>query len=153
MRGHLPGAEVVIQNALGRARFDLTEGRLNAEAWYQRLDGPARQEHRAMGRRLLTLLLIFISDESKAAETLEAARAIGREYEGMGRVSGLTLTETARAYLFFRKYLSQSVLDALGANAVSPQTLKAWRELQTRVAQFTDEVLIALIAASTEAGA
>src|SRR5262245_20961361 len=56
-RGGLPGAHVVVDAALGRARFELAEGRLDQEGWYQRLDTASRQAHRVLGRRLLSLLL------------------------------------------------------------------------------------------------
>lgn len=148
-RGNLPGADVVIQNVLGRARFEVSEGRLSEENWYRRLDGSARQEHRALGRRLLTALLGFVSSGRDSVAALGAAHAIGREYQRLGRASGLSLAETVQAYQFFRENLRQSLSDALGANAGNREAIRAWRVLQGQTAQFADAVLLALITAWT----
>jgi hypothetical protein len=146
-RGGLPGAGVVVDAALGRARFELAEGRLNQEGWYQRLDPASRQAHRQLGRRLLSLLLGYLVADSAAPAPSEEARLVGREYERIGRECGLSLGDTVRAYLFFREYLHQSVFDALGASALTPESLKTWRGLLGRVNQFTNEVLVAIVEA------
>ncbi len=50
-QGHSSGIQLVVQNMVGRARLELTEGALNSEAWYQRLDADARQQLRQIGHR------------------------------------------------------------------------------------------------------
>jgi hypothetical protein len=147
-QGNLPGANVVVQSALGRARFDLSEGRLNDETWYSRLDLTTRQQHRQLGRRLLALLMTYLANPTHASEALDGARAVGREYEELGRASGVTLAEKVRAFLFFRGYLHQSVFEALNASTANPETLKAWQALQGHIEHFTNESLLALVDAA-----
>jgi excisionase family DNA binding protein len=151
-QSNLPRANIVVQSALGRARLDLVEGRLNTEPWYSRLDLDARQRHRQLGRRLLALLITYLADPGQGAEAVEGARAVGREYEQLGRESGVTAAERVRAFLFFRGYLHQSVFEAWNASAAGSDTLHAWQALQSRIEYFTDEALLALVDAA-EAGA
>ena len=100
-------AQLVIQNAIGRARLEVTEGRLNAQAWYQRFDEPARAAHRDIGRRLLRQLVAYLAQDPDAA--LAEGRLIGREYASMGRAYRLTLADTLRAFLFFRDLIAESI--------------------------------------------
>ena len=44
---------LVVQNALKFTRFQISEGRLNAEGWYTKLDEKAREQYRLSGRALL----------------------------------------------------------------------------------------------------
>jgi excisionase family DNA binding protein len=148
----LPGANVVVQSALGRTRFDVLEGRLDGEGWYQRLGGEMRQAHRHIGRRLLILLMSYLANPGQAPEVLEAAREVGREYEQLGRSGGVALAETVRAFLFFRRYLHQSVFDTLNASSITPESLKSWQALQNHIEDFTNEVLVALVEASPAGG-
>lgn len=142
-KGRLAGAQFVIQSVLGRTRFRLTEGALADEGWYGRLDEEAKEEHRAIGRELLVLFETFLSYEEPRDEVLVEARRIGRRYERMGRRAGLSLVETTRAYLLFRRLLSQTVYDMMAATqGVMDTTL-----IHHRVAVLSDEILLAIIEA------
>ena len=139
------GAQVIMQNALGRARLQLTEGRLEAESWYQRLDAATRREQQATGRRLLQLVTRYLSDDTPDDALLAELQQLGRQYERMGRENGLTLVETVRAYLFFREFLFETLYEM--AQATGGQGPTDWGHMHTAMSAFTNELLLALIQA------
>jgi excisionase family DNA binding protein len=139
------GAQLLMQNALGQARFKLTEGNLNDQEWYQQLDEKMRTVHQQNGRRLLQLIMRYTSANGRDKEALEEAREIGRNYEEMGRSNGLSLAETVRAYLFFREFLFQTIYDMTEASGSGGPT--DWGQIRRLAGNFTDEVLLALVEA------
>ena len=76
-------AQMVVQNALKLTRFQITEGRLEAEAWYQKLDEEARNQYRLSGRNMMQGLTAYLSTDGEAAEA--EARSLGYEYATRGR--------------------------------------------------------------------
>jgi excisionase family DNA binding protein len=147
-RSQASGVQLVMQNMVGRARLELTDGALNDETWYQRLDEPARRQLRQIGHQLLHLFQQYLSQ----AATLSAVRAeaitIGEDYERMGRESGLSLAETIRAYLYFREFLSQTVYDM--AETMGTQGPIHWGKIHHKIITITNVVLLALVAAHEE---
>src|SRR5215813_7988526 len=49
-------AQLLVQSAMGRARFEIGEGQFAHLEWYQRLDEDARKAMSLHGRRLMTIL-------------------------------------------------------------------------------------------------
>lgn len=142
-RAQLSGAQMVIQSMLGRARLELMGGGLRNEAWYGRLSAEARQKHGQIGHQLLQITVQYLSGQLSDAEVKTAAFVIGREYEQLGRETGLTLTETTRAYLYFREFLSQTIYDM--ANATGTHGPTDWGALRRQIIFLTNEVLLAII--------
>ena len=77
-RSQTSGIQLVVQNMVGRARLELSEGALNDERWYQRLDEPSRQELRQIGHRLLQLFLGYLTQETPLKVIQSDAKTIGR---------------------------------------------------------------------------
>lgn len=144
-RAHLTAAQLVIQNMLGKARLELTGGEANLEAWHKGLDEIAKNEHREIGRRLLSLVVQYISGTVDETAVLQQAQQIGQDYARMGRETSLPLVETTRAYLFFREFMSQSIFDMM--ETAGPQTHTDWRRIHRQLTCITNEVLLALMAA------
>jgi excisionase family DNA binding protein len=138
---------LVIQNMLGRARLELHGGTLAQASWYQQLNENAKREHGEIGRRLLNLVIRYLSDESDE-DILAELRQVGRDYEQLGREHGLTLTQTTRAYLFFHEFLSDSVYDMI--TAVGNQSTTDWDDIRHQITFVTNEILLALIEAHEE---
>jgi excisionase family DNA binding protein len=133
--------DLIVQNALRNTRFKISEGRLNAESWYARLDEAAREQYRASGRTLLQGLINAMNAEEKAF--LAEAEALGSEYAGRGRRFGLSVTEAVSAFLFFRNMLLEAMLGMYEAAAVrSPH---AWSNMFRRINQFTDQILLTIL--------
>jgi excisionase family DNA binding protein len=133
--------DLVTQTALRSTRFQISEGRLNQETWYNKLDEDAREQYRQSGRALLLGLINFLNANSEQA-VLEA-RAFGYEYAARGRRCGLNSVEAAHAFLFFRNMLMESMLAVYESAAVrSPY---AWSSMFRKINEFTDYILIELL--------
>lgn len=81
--------------------------------WMQTMDPRARDQHRAIGRKLMALTLQFISSENDAnsAHLLEEARAVGREYGEANLQAGVSLPDSMQAAMFFRDRLLDASLE------------------------------------------
>lgn len=139
------GVQLVVQNMVGRARLELTEGALNDEGWYQQLDDPARQQLRQIGHRLMQLFVQYLTRERPLLTIRAEAKHVGQDYERLGRQSGLSLEETVQAYLYFREFLSQTVYEM--AETIGTQGPIQWGKIHQKIITITNDVLLALIAA------
>lgn len=134
--GHL-----MVENALKRTRLQISEGRLESEAWYQKLDEEARAQYRQSGRNLLQGLVEYLSSDGEAAKA--EARSLGYEYASRGWRYGLSCVEATHALLFFRTMLIESMLSVYESAAVrSPH---AWSDMFRKVNAFTDQIQITLL--------
>jgi len=131
----------VVQAALRSIRVKISEGRLDEEAWYRKLDDEARRQYRESAHTLFQGLMRYIAaggDDGQAE-----ARAIGYEYATRAQRSGMRAADAARAFLFFRDALLQSVIEVYQvANVPSG---RAWGEVLRGVNAFTDLILIELL--------
>jgi len=128
--------EEMMQLVIRNVRVQIAEGKLEAEAWYQKLDAEARMQYRERARSLFHSLMAFISDGENAA--LESY-AIGYEYASRARRYGLSYVDAARAFLFFRNALIESVIDVnRKANVPSQDALH-------KMLVFTDSILTSLL--------
>jgi excisionase family DNA binding protein len=134
-------ANLVIQSAMRNTRFQISEGRLAAEAWYVKLDETAREQYRVSGRALLQGLIHALNTDSEQA--ISEAEALGYEYASRGRRYGLSNVEATHALLFFRNVLIESMLSVYEAAAVrSPH---AWSNMLRKINEFTDLILITIL--------
>jgi excisionase family DNA binding protein len=133
--------DLVVQKALKSTRLQISEGRLQEEKWYRKLDGEAREQYRQNSRTLLQGLISFLAS---GGETSDAeAHAIGYEYASRGRRFGLSVADSASAFLFFRNVLIDSMLSMYAAASVrSPD---AWSGMFRKITSFTDQILLALL--------
>jgi excisionase family DNA binding protein len=146
---------LVAQNALRSTRFQISEGRLSQENWYNKLDEEARAQYRQSGRTMLQGLINFIDSQEKA---ISEAETIGYEYASRGCRYGLNNVEATQAFLFFRNVLMDSLLDVFdsvslrasplhsGLGQSAPATSAAtWMDLYHKMTIFTDEILVTLL--------
>ncbi len=136
-----PNAQSVVQNALKHTRFQIAEGKLEAEAWYNKLDDEARTQYRQSGRNLMHGLIAYLSAEDNAASA--EARSLGYEYASRGRRCHLSVLDATQAFLFFRNSLLEAMLSAYESAAVnSPH---AWSGMFRKVSAFTDQIMLTLL--------
>lgn len=138
-----PGIEParVVQAGMRNIRLQISEGRLEAESWYQKLDAAARLQYRGSAHTLFQGLARYLAagGEDGASE----AHSIGYEYASRARRFGLSSVDATRAFLFFRDALLGSVIQAYQeANVPSGQ---AWGEILSHVNAFTDLILLQLL--------
>lgn len=133
--------QMVINHAIKEIRFQISEGNLEKETWYQKLDQEARQQYRMSGRSLLQGLRAFLS--SQGEDAIAEAEALGYEYAFTGRQHDLNTVEATQAFLFFRNSLLESMLQIY--QSASVQSAKVWSSMFRRMNQFTDQILISLM--------
>ncbi|MDP1779422.1 MAG: helix-turn-helix domain-containing protein, partial [Anaerolineales bacterium] len=104
--------ENMMQEVIRNVRMQISEGSLQAESWYQKLDEDARAQYRLSARSLFHGLMNYVSanDEEAASESY----AIGYEYASRARRYNLTYVDAAKAFLFFRDTLIESIIKVYG---------------------------------------
>ena len=132
--------ERMMQEVIKTVRMQILEGRLQAESWYQKLDEDARTQYRMSGRSLFHGLMTYVMTNGE--EAASEAYAIGYEYASRAHRYSLNYVDAARAFLFFRNVLIESVMKVYGdANVPSGQTAETFQKMHV----FTDEILISLL--------
>ncbi len=134
--GHL-----VVQAALKNIRVKVSEGRLESEGWYEKMDEDARNQYRHSGRALLQGLLESLAAEGEYDNS--EARSLGFEYASRGWRQGLTAAEASLAFLFFRNVLLDAMLTVYEESTI--QTPKAWSDIFRKIYRFTDQIQITLL--------
>ena len=132
--------ESMIQEVIKNVRMQISEGRLQAESWYQKLDDEARAQYRLSARSLFQGLMTYVA--THGAEAANEAYAIGYEYASRARRYNLSYVDAAKAFLFFRDTLVESVAKVYGnVNVPSNQS----SDIYTKIHTFTDQILISLL--------
>ncbi len=135
-------ADRIIQSAVSQVRVQIADGRLEAEPWYQKLDDDARSQYRRSAYTLFQGLLAYMASDAED-EAASEAYAIGYEYASRARRYGLSHVDAARAFLFFRNILLESLMKVYReANVPSG---KAWEEMLYKMHSFTDQILLRLL--------
>lgn len=117
---------------------------VQSQRWYMYYDEARSSHRRATGQRLLALLLHYTS-RSDGAVYLHEAKRMMRDYGREACLLGMSLHDTAQAYLFFRRALINVV--ARDVQASDPDSIR----LLERMHQFWDDLLLAMIEGYTEA--
>jgi len=125
--------------AVRQIRIHIAEGRLEAEAWYQKLDEAARAQYRLSGGVLARGLINYLADEEGATSE---ARSLGYEYASRARRYELNIVEAMSAFLFFRNMLVEAVMRQFADANISSRD--AWHML-SRVIAFTDQIQLSLL--------
>ena len=142
--GPLPGPLRVVQATLGRTRLEVGTGNLVTQAWYSRLSESARRQHREIGSQLLASLQTYLSEPAERSSNLLRARDFGEAYYRLGADSGLNLRESVRAFVYFRDFLFDTVVEMMDDNHTP--SYDNWQELYQLTSRFTNEVLVSLVA-------
>src|SRR3990172_7515614 len=134
-------AAQVIQGALDYTRVQISEGALEGQGWFKKLDSAAREEYARGGRRLMQGLGKFIGSEEKMGRA--EARAIGYDYAVLGRRHGLDTMEATQAFLFFRTALQDALLATYEDAGV--RSAQAWGDMARKMDSFTNQILLSLL--------
>ncbi|MBM3180888.1 MAG: helix-turn-helix domain-containing protein [Chloroflexi bacterium] len=132
--------ENMMQEVIRNVRMQISEGSLQAESWYQKLDEDARAQYRLSARSLFHGLMNYVSANGEDAAS--EAYAIGYEYASRARRYNLTYVDAAKAFLFFRDTLIESIIKVYGdAKVPASQATRMYSKIHT----FTDDILISLL--------
>jgi excisionase family DNA binding protein len=133
----------LIHGALGRARLDIANGRLDREAWYREFDDAAKQRHRELGHRLLTLLLQALHEQADDEGTFRRARDLGKEYGHASLRQGTSLPSALRAFLFFRDYIFEDLIDL--SSRANPEDDLHQLQIYRRLSAVINEMLVTMV--------
>ena len=139
-REEAPEPEGMMQEIVKNVRMQISEGRLQEESWYQKLDEDAHAQYRMSARSLFQGLMTYVATNGREAES--EAYAIGYEYASRARRYSLSYVDAAKAFLFFRDTLVASVVKVYGEANIPA---KRATEIYTRMHTFTDDILISLL--------
>ena len=131
----------VVQAAVHNIRMQISEGHLQSEAWYQKLDEGARSQYRQSAHSLFQGLVNYLLSDGENGPA--EAHSIGYEYASRAHRFGLNTVDAARAFLFFRNMLLESVIQVYQeANIPSGH---AWADILRKVNAFADLILLHLL--------
>ncbi len=124
-----------------RARMSIRKDEMEQMAWYRAFDDKSKAFYRALGGRLMTLLVRVIRGGEEERDLREEAIALGAELGQASIREGIPLADTLRMFLFFRDYVLEDVIALIPALPQADQNaVKRYR----RASGFFNEVLIAL---------
>ena len=133
-------AQALINEVIRSVRTQVSEGRLAAETWYQKLDDEARAQYRLSARSLFQGLMAYLGSDGKQASS--EAHAIGYEYASRGRRYRLSFVDATRAFLFFRDTLIESFIKVYSQAHVAASQMGGMFQ---QIHAYTDEILISLL--------
>jgi len=132
-----------IESAVPRQR-EITQQYLRSTAWYPRLDAQAREQMRERGRRLLGLIVRYITKPSIEGEVLQQARRLGQEYGIELARMGLSLSDALEAFTLHRTPVLDAATELMKDNEpVNKRTLISI----PRITYLIDQTLLALVEA------
>ncbi len=137
---HTVGQEHMMQEIMKTVRMQISEGHLENQEWYQKLDEDARAQYRLSGRSLFHGLMAYIASDGEDASA--EAYAVGYEYASRARRYNLNYVDAVKAFLFFRDSLVKSFIKIhIESKAPADYTSQMYLKMHT----FTDEILVSLL--------
>ncbi len=137
------GIQLLVQSALGRARLEVSGGKMSDQSWYKRFDESDKAEHRELGRKLLSLVMQYLTQPGDRQNILEEARSLGRAYGERSVSRNLRITESVNAFLYFQDFLMDGVRQM--AKTVGQSANIDLVAAYQQISQFTNEVLLAML--------
>lgn len=133
--------QLVVQTAIRQTRLQVSEGSLENESWYQKLDQEARQQYRRSGRTMVQGLSAYLSSDDDGGEA--EARALGYEYAVRARRHNLSIAEATQAFFYFRNTLLDAMFGIYEEASVHSPYI--WSNMFRRITSFTDGVMMTLL--------
>jgi excisionase family DNA binding protein len=125
--------------AVARARAQMASH--EAARWLGKLNTDSRPTHRALGQRLMALILEFVGADERGDDVLGEAREIGAAYGRAFREIGLPMSAALETSFLFRDALLESAIE-LPANVRIPPRSQA--HLIVRINKVLNAVEIGL---------
>ena len=118
---------------------------MNQQEWHRKVsEHPAADRMRGLGQRLLGLLIQHVHSRTPDSRFLNEAGAVGTIYGKEAFDASISLHETVKAFLFFRRACSHLTSPASGI--IYPSDLAEAAKLQDQIDAFMDSVLLGVLA-------
>jgi excisionase family DNA binding protein len=110
--------------------------------WYDRLNGEAREQLSGLGRRMMGVVVTYISEPARREAVLRDARECGRTFGELLANLGLTLTDSVEAFIAHREPLINAA-----THMMSKKETLSGRVVEAipMVVSVMDEALVALV--------
>ncbi len=135
------------EQALSHARSEIVSHQ--GTHWLEAFDERQREEKRRLGRRLMGLMLRYVSLAEGGEELLEEARAVGRLHAENARELRLPLAVALQAAMFFRDTVLETAIQLPETVHVRPE---ANVRLLRRINTLLNEVELAIAEAYDQGG-
>ncbi len=123
---------------------EIARALLKNKPWYEKLDAESGGHLADLGRRLLNLIIKYISEPSRRTETIGLVREVGHDFgETLSRLS-LPLTDSVEAFILHRDPIMNAVTHLMKKRETFTGRIV---EAIPIVARVMDEALVALVAA------
>ncbi|HEY81870.1 MAG TPA: helix-turn-helix domain-containing protein [Dehalococcoidia bacterium] len=123
---------------------EIARASLKNALWYHKLNAEAQEHLAELGRRLLSLIIKYITEPSKREEVVQLIRDIGHEHGEMLAKLELPLTDSVEAFLLHRSPILNATTQLMKRREILTGRVV---EAISLVAQVLDEALVALVAA------
>ena len=117
---------------------------LSSAAWYNKLSQESQDHFADLGRRLLSLIVKYITEPSKREETMHLARQVGQDMGETLAIHGLPLVDSVEAFLMHREPVIKTSTSLLKRRDAFTGRLVDAIPLAIHV---IDETLVSLVAA------
>ena len=113
-------------------------------SWYAQLDEESQKRLAEFGRRLLHIVVSYLTSPPKREESAELARQVGHEFGDELAKLGLSLTDSLEAFLLHRNPVVNAAADLMKrGEALNKRAVEAI----PLVTHIMDEALVSLVAA------
>lgn len=124
--------EVFTSEALQKTRNEL--GQPEQQAWLTRFSDEERARHRQLGKRLMGVMLQYVSQQDDTTGLVDEAGRIGIEYGKAALQMGTPLTDALKASMFFRDALVDTTLHL-------PEKVRIRPEAKSRLLHRINKIL------------
>lgn len=134
--------QVILQNALGSARMQVSDARLTDAPWYSAMSEANRVAMRQQGRDVLGAIRRYIAGGA-TDETLSEAVKLGKEYARNLTADGLSLPQALRGFFYFSDFVINSILT--WSEVAQPRNSSEWAHLLRQVNDFIHTMLLSIV--------
>jgi excisionase family DNA binding protein len=134
--------QVIIQSALGSARMQISEDRLEQVPWYAAMSEGTRAQMRPQGRSVLEAIRKYLAQGAPDERLADAIR-LGKEYAQVLSDDGLTLPQATRGFFYFSDFVVNSILT--WSELAQPRSSSEWANLLRQVNTFINSMLLSII--------
>jgi excisionase family DNA binding protein len=128
-----------------QARRTSDQQAMDQQEWHRKVsERPAAERMRGLGQRLLGLLIQHVHSRTQENRFLTEAETVGTTYGKEAFDASISLQDTVRAFLYFRRTCSQLTSPADGI--AYPVDLVEAAKLQEQIDAFMDAVLLGALA-------
>ncbi len=123
---------------------DIDRAFLNTTLWYGKLSEESQKHLASLGRRLLGLIIRYVSEPSKRKDTAVMAREVGNDFGETLANLGLPLTDSVQAFLLHREPVMSMATSLMKRREAFDGRIAGAIPLADHI---IDEALVALVAA------